>query len=66
LWRVDDQVSVNVASSFYKSLKGNNGAVDFDRAAVALHTAVQELRDGGVNAILWGPYIHSGAWIARL
>ena len=61
LWPISDKVSVEVASSFYKFLKeDNDGVVDVGCSAVALHSSVQKLRESGVSAILWGPYIHSG------
>jgi CHAT domain-containing protein len=61
LWPISDKVSVEVASLFYKFLKEeNDGVVDVGCSAVALHSSVQKLRESGVSAILWGPYIHSG------
>lgn len=59
LWRVEDSLSVDVAEGFYAGLE-REGSLEIDRAAEALRTALVAVRERGVDALLWGAYVHSG------
>ncbi|WP_280239817.1 CHAT domain-containing protein [Nocardia abscessus] len=55
LWEIDDAISLELATAFYRA--GNPG----DAAAYALHSAVRELRDRYPRTpTLWAAHIHSG------
>ena len=60
LWRVAESVSTELTSGFYKYLKNGDTQLHVDRSADALHMAIQQLRNRGVEPMLWGPFIHSG------
>lgn len=59
LWRIEDPVSVDIAAAFYETLT-EAGSLMFDRTAEALRTALLAARKRGVQASLWGAYVHSG------
>jgi hypothetical protein len=73
LWPINDEVSVVVADEFYCRLRTRSGALDFTRAAQALHSAVRAVRDGAglppeldgwdrvAAPMLWAAYLHIGA-----
>jgi tetratricopeptide (TPR) repeat protein len=66
LWQVGDPAAVRVAEDFYACLTaGREGAVlDPDRAAIALHHAINALRNGSryrARLSAWASYIHVGA-----
>ncbi|MGQ4485011.1 CHAT domain-containing protein [Streptomyces sp. SAS_281] len=61
LWEADDEMSAQIADSFYTSLTGADGP-DYTRSAAALHTAVRAARDDFPNTpSLWAGYVHAGA-----
>jgi CHAT domain-containing protein len=62
IWVVDDEVSVYVASSFYKNLikKGSLGLGNRE-VAEALRESVLEARKRYSEPWKWAAYIHSGA-----
>jgi tetratricopeptide (TPR) repeat protein len=60
LWRIDDAVSGRLAGLFYENLRGEETELDFGRAPDALHLALQEIRDSGVEPIFWGAFVYSG------
>ncbi|KAG2131202.1 CHAT domain-containing protein [Suillus cothurnatus] len=45
MWSVDDEVVRQVVSAFYSNLVDGSGRLDCTRAAVALHKAVEKLRE---------------------
>jgi CHAT domain-containing protein len=57
LWPANDDVCVQLASSFYRFLDTNQDKIDLDRrVAIALQGAVRELRDKYPgNPTLWAP-----------
>ncbi|KAI9664012.1 MAG: hypothetical protein M1821_007503 [Bathelium mastoideum] len=57
LWRVDDAISVDVATAFYSGLVAPGG-FDFTKSALSLRNTVSDLRTKGVKAVLWASYIH--------
>ena len=59
LWRVEDSLSVDVAKGFYAGLE-RDGGLEIDGAAEALRSALVAVRERGVDALLWGAYVHSG------
>ncbi len=64
LWPIDDEFAVDVATGFYTALRDDDGAMDTDRASIALHLTLRTLiREQDLNATpwLWAPYIHAGA-----
>ncbi|MCP9985384.1 CHAT domain-containing protein [Streptomyces sudanensis] len=70
LWEIYDQIAVTTAEAFYTALKDPGGAVDPNRAAMALHRAVRSVRDGHDlpvqgdrrrTPLLWAAYLHAGA-----
>ena len=61
LWKVQDDVSAELAGLFYKLLVGTEReVVDFKRAPFAFHEAVGVMRRRSVHPMLWGPFVHSG------
>jgi hypothetical protein len=62
IWPVDDEVSVYVASSFYKNLisKGGQGLGNHD-VAEALRESILDVRKRYSEPWKWAAYIHSGA-----
>jgi CHAT domain len=62
-WRISDAFAPKVAKGFYARLIRADGygqaRVDPDRAARALHDAIQRLR-GDRSPLLWVPYVHFG------
>ncbi|WP_017581085.1 CHAT domain-containing protein [Nocardiopsis valliformis] len=71
LWRVNDEVSAQVADLFYGYLRDEEGRLEPEGSARALHAAVRDVRDGRgdpeedfgdlVRApTLWAPYLHTG------
>jgi CHAT domain-containing protein len=62
LWPIDDVISASVADSFYAGLQAGDGAIDLNRAAIALHHAQRTARTALTDfPSLWAPYIHMGA-----
>ncbi|MFF8594451.1 CHAT domain-containing protein [Streptomyces sp. NPDC015220] len=68
-WEIDDEVSARVAESFYVQLRNAAGTIDPNRAALALHHAVRDVRDGrdlghGQDRVrspyLWAAHLHTG------
>lgn len=63
LWPINDRLAVDIAESFYTYLAaGPDGHLVTDRAAVALHRTIRDLRDRypGLPS-LWAAYLHVGA-----
>ena len=62
LWEIDDATALDVAAAFYRELRDGPGALDTERAAVALHESVCAVRDANPHApARWAGYIHIGA-----
>jgi tetratricopeptide (TPR) repeat protein len=61
LWKIEDNLSVDIANDFYISLIEGQEEIDFGQSAKALHSAVLKARARGVNVLLWGAFIHAGA-----
>lgn len=62
LWPANDSVALGIAAEFYAGLKTEEGGIDTDRAAIALHQAVRAKREVyRRNPALWAPYLHAGA-----
>jgi CHAT domain-containing protein len=62
LWGIDDRLSVDIADAFYDALSTPDGAVDVDRAAVALHRTIRAIRDEmPATPSLWAAHLHAGA-----
>lgn len=59
LWKVEDAFSAEVIESFYTRIRVESG-LEIGKSAEALRKAVIDARSGGVDAILWGAYVHSG------
>lgn len=65
LWRIEDSLSVDICKAFYVNLKGVGGSdsekkLELGNSAEALRSAVLGIRNRGVDALLWGAYVHSG------
>lgn len=60
LWKIEDNLSMEIANDFYISLIDGQEEIDFGRSAKALHSAVLKARERGVNVLLWGAFIHAG------
>lgn len=61
-WEIDDSTAVEVAGAVYSRLRSTDGAWDVDRAPLALHLALRELRDRLPRTpYLWAAYLHAGA-----
>ena len=63
LWHISDEYSVKVATEVYRKMCGTSDRIDPEKAAVALHLAVRNLRSelqSCENPLLWAPYIHMG------
>jgi hypothetical protein len=62
LWPANDRVALRVATAFYAGLRAEDGTINTDRAAVALHEAIRATRDRWPqDPWLWAPYLHAGA-----
>ncbi|PVD01661.1 hypothetical protein DBP19_01535 [Streptomyces sp. CS090A] len=64
LWEVLDGTAHAVAGDFYDRLAEgrNDGVLDTDRAAHALHKVVRGIRENRLdNPYLWSAYVHAGA-----
>ncbi len=59
MWKIDDRFSAEVAESFYRGLKGEEG-ISIGRTAEALRNVVLDARSRGVEPLLWAAYIHYG------
>lgn len=60
LWAIKDRPAPQVAETVYGILTANGGP-DADRAAHAVHTAVNQLRTAHpTDPVIWAPYIHLG------
>ncbi|WP_326809982.1 CHAT domain-containing protein [Streptomyces scopuliridis] len=61
LWHVDDTIGAGVARGVYEALSTGDGALDVDRTAEALHSAVCALRDTYPRTpSLWACQVHAG------
>lgn len=71
LWRINDESSAEVAVDVYSAMI-NNGAIEVQMSAEALHHAVRRLKDrtqimegfsrrSTDDPLVWAPYIHLGA-----
>jgi CHAT domain-containing protein len=61
LWYIADTVAPEVARGVYDTLTGPDASqAAGSGSARALHAAVGKLREAGVPALLWAPYIHIG------
>lgn len=62
LWSVGDKSSMRVAETFYRNILDGNGNIDVggSRVAFALYDAIEKLRGGGLDPLVWVPYAHSG------
>jgi hypothetical protein len=62
LWQIGDQIAVEVATTFYTTLRTIPDTVDTSQAAWALHYAVRAARDVYPQTpSLWAAYLHAGA-----
>jgi CHAT domain-containing protein len=64
-WSVDDACALRAAESFYTGLMslrspGHLHGLDPSRAAAALHSAVQRLRERDGDPLWWAAYVHTG------
>jgi CHAT domain-containing protein len=60
-WSISDTDGPIVAQDFYSYLfREGDGGMDTKKAALALHLAVQKLRESGVSFARWVPFIHMG------
>ena len=61
LWKINDALAVEIATSFYRELRTSPHILDTSQAAHALHHAVQAAR-GELPRVpsLWAAYIHAG------
>nr|WP_240981345.1 CHAT domain-containing protein [Streptomyces sp. N502] len=59
-WAVDDACALKVADTFYAGLTTPDHRITPDRAAQALHTAVQRLRHENRDPLWWAAYVHTG------
>jgi CHAT domain len=59
LWSVYDQTASDVAEAVYRDLT-LSGRFEPARSAQALHSAIQGLREQGIPASAWVPFIHTG------
>lgn len=60
LWSVDDEISIEVARLFYKSLRDGNGQITNRAVAQALRGAIMSIR-GHLTPREWASYVHFGA-----
>jgi hypothetical protein len=60
MWQLEDKASLEVAKEFFKEVRDEEGMVDGERAAEALHISVQRQREKGTEPMLWGAFIHTG------
>ncbi|GFJ81209.1 CHAT domain-containing protein [Phytohabitans houttuyneae] len=62
LWQVTDHTAAKLTHDVYKGLLGDAQAPDPERAAVALHNAVNRIRRriGGATPTRWAAHIHTG------
>ncbi|KAK7689945.1 hypothetical protein QCA50_006585 [Cerrena zonata] len=58
-WSIDDEDGPVIAKMVYEHLF-RNGRPDTSEAALALHMAVNKLREQGVSVMRWAPFIHVG------
>ncbi|MCB5167761.1 CHAT domain-containing protein [Streptomyces bambusae] len=60
-WVVGDASALRAVAEFYEGLALPGAAgLDADRAARALHAAVQGLREAGEHPLWWAAYVHTG------
>ncbi|KAJ3504053.1 hypothetical protein NLJ89_g8140 [Agrocybe chaxingu] len=60
LWSIEDRSTVDIATSFYSRL-AEGSEIDFSRSAEALHYAVMQARNRGIDPLLWASFVHFGA-----
>jgi high-affinity nickel permease len=56
---MSDEDGPMVAKCFYEALMAHE-IIDADHVAFALDTAVRKLRESGVPARRWAPFVHIG------
>jgi len=62
LWETNDGLAVDVADTFYTTLRTSPRILDCNQAASSLHRAVRALRDKYPSApSLWAAYLHAGS-----
>ena len=59
MWSIFDEDGPQVAETVYAELL-RDGKADHNRAAYALHRAIQQLRLSGAPLMAWIPFIHMG------
>lgn len=59
LWKVEDAFSVEFLQKFYLGIR-SDGRLDDERTAESLRDAALDARSNGVDALVWGAYVHSG------
>ena len=61
MWQVDDEKCVKVSEYFYRVLLTEDGFLDFQKVAQAIHFAANELRNEDKDDVmLWAPLFHVG------
>jgi CHAT domain-containing protein len=60
MWSIQDDLAPEVADEFYRHIMDNEGRPDNKKAAEALHSAVQKLRERDVPLTSWIPFVHLG------
>lgn len=64
LWPIDDEFAVEVAIGVYSALRDQDGELNPENAATALHHTIRALineQELHTTPWLWAPYIHAGA-----
>ena len=62
LWPIQDDVAISLARCFYTAITREDGTVETEKSAGALHFAVRAVRDTYRSTpSLWAAYIHAGA-----
>lgn len=59
IWAADDETGAVVAGQFYDRLK-HTGSQSGRMVAEALHHTLRSVRDAGLPAFHWAPYVHYG------
>jgi CHAT domain-containing protein len=61
MWSIQDDLAPEVADEFYRYIMANEGRPDNQKAAEALHFAVQKLRKkSDIPLTSWIPFVHLG------
>jgi len=61
MWKVQDKISADVATQFYRNLNLAQDIHNMSTAAVRLHETIRKLREGGDHLVNWAPYVHFGS-----